>query len=189
MLYTGKGDNGTTQLFNCPPGQRVSKSDFVFEVLGTFDELNSSLGYAKVLSQKSNNQLSLENQNISYEEIIETLQQNLFCIQAELGGADVHLTGDHTLYLEKVIHRIEALLPPITSFIVSGGGEVGAYLDVGRTIARRAERQLVLLRQKKERTISDESIAYMNRLSSILYALARFANHQEGYSESKPDYQ
>lgn len=188
MLYTGKGDKGTTKLFDCPQGKRVSKSDFVFEVLGTLDELNSSIGYAKVLSKRSRVILSMGLHKVSYEEILEIFQQNLFCIQAELGGSDIHVTEDHVLYLEKIIHKIETLLPPIKSFIVSGGGETGAYLDVVRTIARRAERQLVLLRDKKERTIGNESITFMNRLSSVLYALARFANYQEGYSEKKPEY-
>ena len=189
MLYTRKGDNGTTKLFDCPQGKRVSKSDFVFEVLGTVDELNSSIGYAKVLSKKSNDTLSIETQKISYEKIIEILQQNLFCIQAELGGSDIHLDKNHILYLEKVIYEIETVLPPITSFIVPGGGETGSYLDVARTIARRAERQLVTLRHTRERVVTNESITFMNRLSSVLYAMARFANYQEGYSEGKPDYQ
>lgn len=188
MLYTRKGDNGTTKLFDCPQGKRVSKSDFVFEVLGTIDELNSSLGYAKVLSRKSNDTLVFETKKVNYEEILETLQQSLFCIQAELGGSDIHVNKTHTLYLEKVIYEVETLLPPITSFIVPGGGETGAYLDIVRTVARRAERQLVQLQNKKVRVVNDESIIFMNRLSSALYALARFANYQEGYSERKPDY-
>lgn len=189
MLYTKKGDGGTTRLFDCPQGKRVSKSDLVFEVLGTFDELNSSLGYAKVLSKKSQDSLSIGERKVSYREIVETLQQGLFCIQAELGGSDIHVTKKHTLYLEKVMQEVETLLPPIKSFIIPGGGETGAYLDIGRTVARRAERHLVLLRLKGERVVSDESIAFMNRLSSVLYALARFANYQKGYLEKKPDYQ
>lgn len=188
MLYTGKGDSGTTKLFDCPQGHRVSKSDFVFEVLGTLDELNSSIGYAKVLSKKSNDTLSMGTQKVSYEEILETFQQSLFCIQAELGGSDIHATKNHVLYLEKVIHEIETLLPPIKSFIIPGGGETGAYLDVGRTITRRVERQLVSLKDTKKRTVSDESVVFLNRLSSALYALARFANYQEGYFEKKPEY-
>jgi cob(I)alamin adenosyltransferase len=188
MLYTRKGDNGTTKLFDCPQGKRVSKSDFIFEVLGTLDELNSSLGYAKVLSRKSNDTLLFETKKVSYAEILEALQQSLFCIQAEIGGSDIHVNENHTLYLEKVIYEVETLLPPITSFIVPGGGETGAYLDIVRTITRRTERQLVQLQNKKERLINDESIIFINRLSSALYALARFANYQEGYSERKPDY-
>jgi len=188
MLYTKKGDNGTTKLFDCPQGKRVSKSDFVFEVLGTFDELNSSLGYSKVLSKKSNDTLSGGKQKSCYGAISLMFPTTLFFISAELGGSDIHVTKDHILYLEKVIYEIETLLPPIKSFIIPGGGETGAYLDIVRTITRRAERQLILLRNKKERIISDESIAFMNRLSSVLYALARFANYQEGHSEKKPEY-
>lgn len=188
MLYTGKGDNGTTKLFGCPQDARISKSDFVFEVLGTIDELNSSLGYAKVLSKKSQNMLSVDTKKVFYGEIIETFQQNLFCIQAELGGSDIHLTKNHINYLEKVIYEIDTLLPPIKSFIISGGGETGAYLDVSRSVARRAERQVVKLKESEGRFVSQESIIFLNRLSSVLYALARFANYQEGYSERKPSY-
>lgn len=188
MLYTGKGDNGTTKLFDCPQGTRLTKSSYIFEVLGTIDELNSSLGYAKALSRKSGDKLSMNNERVPYEEIIEKLQQNLFSIQAELGGSDIHIKNEHILYLEKVIAEVETFLPPIKSFIIPGGGECGAYLDIARTIARRGERGLVSLLNKNERTISNESIAYMNRLSSVLYALARFANYQEGYSEGKPKY-
>lgn len=188
MLYSGKGDNGTTKLFDCPQGVRLSKSAFVFEVLGTLDELNSSLGFAKVLSKKSNNALTLEKRQVSYEEILETFQQNLFCIQAELGGGEFHATRKQIVYLEKIIGEIESLLPQIKYFIVPGGGEIGAYLDVARTITRRAERQLIVLRDKKERNIGEMSITYLNRLSSVLYALARFANLHEGYTETKPNY-
>lgn len=188
MLYTGKGDNGTTELFDCQQGKRLSKSAFIFEALGTLDELNSSIGYAKALSKKSNDMLTVETQKVSYEEILEIFQHNLFCIQAELGGSDIHVTKDHILYLEKVIHEIETLLPPIKSFIIPGSGETGAYLDIARTVTRRAERHLILLRDKKERIISNDSLVYLNRLSSALYALARFANYQEGYSERKPKY-
>jgi ATP:cob(I)alamin adenosyltransferase len=65
---------------------------------------------------------------------------------------------------------------------------VGAYLDVTRTIARRAERECVMLRDKKEGNINPISLEFLNRLSSALYALARFANYQEGYTEKKPEY-
>lgn len=189
MLYTGKGDGGTTKLFDCPQGTRINKSDFIFEVLGTLDELNSSIGYAKVLSIKSKDKLTIEDTEVSYGKILETLQQNLFCIQAEVGGSDIHATKEHVSYLELIIACVEKTLPPITTFIVPGGGECGAYLDVCRTIARRAERHVIVLRDKKERVVSDESIKYLNRLSSVLYALARFANYQEGYSEDKPNYE
>ncbi len=188
MLYTRKGDNGTTKLFNCPEGTRLSKGSFVFEVLGTLDELNSSMGYAKALSSRYKNYLSVDLKNIKYQDIIEIFQQNIFSIQAELAGSDIHIKKEHILYLEKVIYEVDTVLPPIKSFVITGGGESSAYLDICRTIARRTERQLVSLKDKNERKINNESIIYLNRLSSALYALARFANYQEGYSESKPNY-
>jgi len=146
------------------------------------------MGYAKVLSKKAGDTLGIDAVRTTYEEIIETLQQHLFCIQAEIGGADKHITDTHIQFLEKVIHEVDTLLPPIRSFIVSGGGESGAYLDIARAQARRAERHLVTLQQKNLQGINSESIVYMNRLSSVLYALARFANYQEGYNETKPHY-
>lgn len=188
MLYTRKGDHGTTKLFNCAQGERLSKSDFVFEVLGLLDELNCVIGYAKVLSRKSNNVLSVKGENISYDKILEILQQNLFCIQAEIGGSDIHLTKDHVLYLEEIISEVEKVLPPINSFVVYGGGESSAYLDIARAVARRVERQMVLLKEQKSRLVGEESLIFLNRLSSVLYALARFANYQEGYVENNPNY-
>ncbi len=167
---------------------RISKSSFVFEVLGTIDELNSSLGYAKALTHQHKLSLFMSKRRVPYEEILEAFQQNLFFIQAELGGSPIYVKKENVLFLEEVINEIETFLPPIKSFIVPGGGRSGAYLDIARTIARRAERECVKLRDKKEKEIDSLSLEFLNRLSSALYALARFANYQEGYSESKPEY-
>ncbi len=188
MLYTRNGDKGTTKLFDCPQGTRLSKSDFVFEVLGMLDELNTSMGYARALAEKNGASASMKGQKVSYADILLIFQQNLFCIQAEVGGSDMHAKKEHILFLEEVIYEIETLLPPVTSFVVPGGEILGAYLDVARTIARRAERGLVVLREKKERVVNDLSLEYLNRLSSALYAMARFANYQHGCIEKKPDY-
>lgn len=188
MLYTRKGDDGTTKLFDCPQGTRVLKSDFVFEVLGSLDELNSMLGYGKVLARDAHTTLCMNTGRVMYEEIITMFQQVLFCIQAELGGSNVHPTHDHTLFLEEVIYEIEMVLPPVKSFIIPGGGVVGSYLDMCRTVARRVERMLVMLHERGDRNIDTESLQYLNRLSSALYALARFANYQQGYTEPAPSY-
>ena len=91
MLYTKKGDNGTTKLFNHPSDTRVSKSSFIFEVLGTIDELNSSIGYAKALSKKYKLSVFMKNGKILYEKIMDIFQQNLFCIQAELPSLPIFL--------------------------------------------------------------------------------------------------
>lgn len=188
MLYTKKGDGGTTKLFDCPQGVRVSKSDFAFEVLGTLDEINSSLGFAKVLAEKSGIDITFQGKAMSYVEILEKLQENLFSIQGEVAGADTHIKMDSVTFEEEVIDEIEKTLTPINSFIISGGTELGAYLDVCRTIARKSERYLVTLKEKNERKINDESMIFMNRLSSILYALARYANQQNNIKEKGPSY-
>lgn len=187
-LYTGKGDKGTTKLFNCPPGVRISKSASVFEALGTLDELNSNLGYAKVLSGKNNCKLNIEKTETPYDEIIERIQQILFSVQAELGGSEVKTKKEHLDYLEIVIAEVEKELPPIKSFIVPGGGETGAYLDITRTLARRAERLVVSVNEKGDQSVGEISLQFLNRLSSTLYALARFANYQQGYLEDNPTY-
>lgn len=188
MLYTRKGDNGTTKLFDCPQGVRVSKSSFIFEALGLVDELNSSVGYAKVLARNADLKLLMNTGKVSYEQLLSMFQQVLFCIQAELGGSDIHPTNEHILFLEEVIYDVDTIIPPITSFIIPGGGDVGAYLDIVRTLARKVERVLVSIRDRGERMVCDESITYLNRLSSALYALARFSNYQAGYIEQKPMY-
>jgi cob(I)alamin adenosyltransferase len=188
MLYTGKGDNGTTKLFDCKQGERVNKSDFVFDVLGSLDELNSSLGFSKALSYKTQVFIYEDGKKIHYSKIIERLQQNLFCIQAQIGGSDIHLSKSELNYIEKIISDIENLIPPIKSFIIPGGGELGAHLDVSRTVARGTERKLVTLRDSKNRDIDGINLIFLNRLSSILYAMARFANYQEGFIENKPNY-
>jgi len=188
MLYTRKGDKGTTKLFDCPQGVRMKKSEAVFSALGTLDELNCSLGYAKTLAVKSRDTVGILGKKTSYVSIIERLQNILFVIQAELSGAGKHPTDDDLLFAERVVDEIETLLPPIHSFIVCGGGETGAYLDVCRTVARRAERSVIIASEKDPEKISDITMQFLNRLSSTLYALARFANYQEGFTERKPNY-
>ena len=112
----------------------------------------------------------------------------LFTTQAELAGAQKQVTEADVLFEEQIIAEVEKDLPPITSFIVAGGGETGAYLDVCRTISRRAERGVIEAMETDKRAVSDETLKFLNRLSSVLYALARYANHQEGFAERAPEY-
>ena len=188
MLYTKKGDNGTTKLFNCPQGTRVRKSELVFEALGTVDELNCMLGYTKVLARNAKQMLFMKTIKVSYENILEKTQQALFSVQAELGGSPIHIKSDHISYLENVVFEVETVLPPINSFIIYGGGQVGAYLDLSRAVARRAERLVIAVFEKQNQSIHSNTFKFLNRLSSALYALARYANYEEGYTEKKPDY-
>jgi len=185
MLYTRKGDDGTTKTFGC--SGRISKSSLVTEALGSLDEINSLLGWCKVKSGSFDFLLDLNGNQKSLSEIIGNLQQDLFVIQAELAGADKKIGSDRTIFLETVTDKIEKELPLITSFIVSGGIELSAMFDFARTIARRTERSVI--RVKDDNLIlSSEALSYLNRLSSVLYALSRFVNVKSGVVEDKPHY-
>lgn len=176
MLYTGKGDDGTTKTFGCCD-QKISKSSAITEALGALDEVNSFLGVVKVSPRA--------------REITETLaevQQNLFIVQAEIAGADKHIAGEKVCAMEAVIHAIEVELPPIKSFFVSGGAELATLLDFARTLARRAERRVVSVAEEGMVSVGKETIAYLNRLSSLLYALARQVNYKSGITEEPPTY-
>lgn len=181
-LFTGKGDQGTTKMFDTPQGVRVSKTSSRSEALGAFDELNASVGLAKVVS----GELVLFDQRI--KNILHTVQDHLFTLQAEIAGSQKTIPQESVEVIEKIINDIEKQLPPITTFLVPGGVELSARLDVARTISRRAERRLVALVESGERDIAQTSRAYSNRLSSLFYALERWVNHVEGVEEKKPDY-
>src|SRR3989338_4894434 len=136
MLYTGKGDKGMTAIFGCD--QRISKSSAIAEALGALDETNSFLGLCKVHKESASLKLSA----VSFSEIIQDVQQNLFIIQAELAGAQKSISEDRIKEIEKIIDAVGKELPLIKTFFISGGTELSALFDVARTIARRAERKI-----------------------------------------------
>lgn len=179
-LFTGRGDNGTTTTFHCD--QRFTKGSDVAEALGTVDELNSLLGIVKV---KSGDMKIFER---NFSDYIEEVQQNLFIVQAELAGADKHLVKEKIDTMSDLINRIEKEMPPIKSFFVSGGTEIAATFDFARTVARRAERRVVTVMDNKTAPVSPETLAYLNRLSSMMYAFARLSNHLFGIKEESPNY-
>ncbi|MFA5841436.1 MAG: cob(I)yrinic acid a,c-diamide adenosyltransferase [Candidatus Paceibacterota bacterium] len=182
MLYTRKGDAGTTGTFGCD--QRISKSSAIAEALGALDEINSLLGICKV---KTNGlQLTASNRNAG--EVVGEVQQNLFIIQAEMAGAEKTIMKEKVEAIEKIIDDMEKELPPITTFFVSGGTELASTFDFARTLARRAERRVVQVSEEGDRKVGGHTLAYLNRLSSLLYALARYANHKTGIEEEKPSY-
>lgn len=176
MLYTGKGDGGTTKVFGCDQ-QRISKSSELPEALGSLDELNVFLGYAKVRAGSPHIAAHLRD-----------VQEALFIIQAQTAGADKKLTDGEVAKIEAVIAEIEKIIGPVTAFSIAGGTELSALLDVCRTAARRAERRLTAVAEAGLREFSPETKAYMNRLSSLLFALARLANHEAGVPEEHPRY-
>ena len=182
MLYTGKGDDGTTKTFGCD--QRISKSSGLAEALGSMDEINSFLGICKTKSAEKN--LKFSDKEISG--IVQNIKKTLFIIQAELAGSDKKVTEEKVIELETLINDIEKILPPIKTFFISGGTELAATFDVARTIARRAERRVVQVAEEGMRLIGPNTKKYMNCLSSILYALARLMNHLGGINEVPPSY-
>ncbi|KKT01185.1 MAG: ATP-cobalamin adenosyltransferase [Candidatus Nomurabacteria bacterium GW2011_GWA2_43_15] len=184
MLYTRKGDGGTTKTFGCD--QRISKSSVVAEALGALDEANSFLGLAR--ARTVGKSFKIESGRVDFAETILEAQQNLFIIQAEVAGAELSIDQGKVLKVETIVDGIEKILPPIKNFFISGATKDGAVLDITRTLVRRAERRVIAAREEGKIKMSAETLAYLNRLSSLLYALARLASHLEGAEEIKPDY-
>ena len=206
-LFTGKGDNGMTN-WSCD--QRISKSSTIAEALGSLDEINSFLGLCKVQSAYLDFKLGETN----LADIVHEMQKNLFIIQAELAGAEKTIEENKVKELEEIIDNIERELSPIKSFFISGGpaditkwqqpgAGLGAIFDIARTITRRAERRVITVSEEisqppllapeieedeNRKQISKHTKNYLNRLSSALYALARYSNHLVGIMEEAPDY-
>ena len=177
MLYTGKGDGGTTTTFDCDQ-QRISKSSELPEALGALDELNAFLGFVKVRA--------VGNERIA--RMLRDVQETLFIIQAGVAGAEKRVGEGAVKKIEDITNSIEKEIPPLKGFSIAGGTELSALLDVARTLARRAERRLIAVAEVGVREIPAETKAYMNRLSSLLFALARLANHLVGVAEENPRY-
>jgi cob(I)alamin adenosyltransferase len=188
MLYTGKGDGGTTKTFGCNQ-QRISKSSELPEALGTLDELNSFVGLIKVKSRTVETAIvPLGTKKRSVADILRVVQEQLFIVQAEVAGAPKKVGKTAVTGVENVVNTIEKLIPPITSFSIAGGTELSASLDVARTLARRAERRVIAVDELGLRKIHPNTKAYLNRLSSLLFALARYANHVAGVKDESPSY-
>jgi ATP:cob(I)alamin adenosyltransferase len=188
MLYTRKGDKGTTTVFGCDlpaqAGQRISKSSAIAEALGALDETNSFLGLCKVHEKAHSFKLSA----VIFSEIINQVQQNLFIIQAELAGGKRTIEENKIKEIEKIIDETEKALPPIKTFFIPGGTELSALFDVARTIARRSERRVVKVSEEGKLKVGVNSLSYLNRLSSLLYALARLSNFKAAAKEKTPTY-
>ncbi len=178
MFYTKRGDDGKTCIYGCD--QKISKSSAITEALGSLDEINSYLGVCK--SKVKNIEYKISNTEVY--EIIHKIQNNLFTIQAQVAGADKKITEDDVLWLEKIILEIDKELPEIKSFLISGTNDISANFDFARTLARRAERRVVAASEENITKIDEFTLSYMNRLSSLLYALARYFASKSGVEES-----
>jgi cob(I)alamin adenosyltransferase len=169
-IYTKTGDQGDTGLFG---GPRVGKDSPRIEAYGTVDELNSVLGVARA---------HLDGGEI--DAILETIQNGLFALGAQLATPDPAAHGTAMIAaaqiaeLEAAIDRFEADLPPLRQFILPGGTLAAAHLHHARTVCRRAERRAIALGRLPGEHVAAETIVYLNRLSDLLFVLARTANRQ-----------
>lgn len=178
-IYTRAGDQGETGLSG---GVRVSKASPRIEAYGAVDELNGLLG---VVASR------LASQEEGTGSVIQRVQNRLHTICADLaspdpGGEVPRIGPKHVEALEALCDQFEERLPPLNRFILPGGSEVGALLHYARTVARRAERRTVALAAQVE--INAEVVKYLNRLSDLLFLMARWANQRAGIQESHPDY-
>jgi cob(I)alamin adenosyltransferase len=176
-IYTRKGDKGKTSLFN---GQRVSKANLRIEVCGTVDELNSLIGISisdLTCPQRGKSQIS----NVRKELV--KIQGDLFEIGSSLVSQGETLQGlrGRVKEFENLIDQMTVKMPKLSNFILPGGGKSGAMLHLARTICRRLERRIVELNAKQK--IDNNIIIYLNRLSDLLFTMARFVNFKEKRKE------
>jgi cob(I)alamin adenosyltransferase len=177
-IYTKTGDDGTTGLFG---GERVRKDSSRIEAYGTVDELNSGVGLAAAVAPQA------------LAPVLRDLQISLFVLGADLATPiEQKITYSIPRVEESDVKRLEALidehtsqLPPLKSFILPGGTDCAARLHLARTICRRAERLLVTLRDEQE--IGAHDLVYLNRLSDLLFTLARRANQLAGVEDVEWD--
>jgi len=181
-LYTGKGDGGKTGTFGCD--QRISKSSAIAEALGTLDEVNSFIGVCKTDTKAQEPYL----EGYTFANMLDWIQQQLFIVQAHIGGADKTIDKEKITHMEEAINMAEKELPIIKTFFVSGGTEFAAKLDFARTLARRAERRAVAVSEEGTVEVDNHILAFLNRLSSLLYSMARLTNHKSGITEEPPHY-
>ena len=177
MLYTRKGDSGTSGLFGTK--ERLAKDSTVYEALGTLDELNSLLGVCRAKAMGVRGGIVIADE-------LEKVQQMLFIAQAELAGAAKQILTAHLDILEFAVDDIESRIQNPHSFVLPGANELSALLDYARAVSRRAERAVV--RVRGTRPVAPTTAAYLNRLSSLLYALARYAARESGAKEYAPSY-
>lgn len=173
-IYTRTGDQGTTGLFG---GGRVSKSHPRGAAYGDVDELNSILGLVRATAPVE-----------FHDAILDLIQRDLFSIGGQLATPDPDkvkealekalLDPDRVGQFERLIDEADRELPPLKAFVLPGGTPKAAALHVARTACRRAERSIVTL--AGEEPVPEVFLTYLNRLSDLLFTLARLANHRDG---------
>jgi cob(I)alamin adenosyltransferase len=181
-VYTRTGDRGETALVG---GKRVRKDSLRIEAYGTIDELNSIVGLARVFNEES---LHAGEAHQFLDEVLGQLQDELFDLGSELATPPeffqrgmYRVSENEIDRLEKLMDKCQEDLEPLKSFILPGGGRVGAYLHQCRTVCRRAERDI--LRLSRDEDINPEMIKYVNRLSDLFFVLSRWIAKQTGEQE------
>jgi cob(I)alamin adenosyltransferase len=168
-IYTKKGDKGTTQLGT---GTAVAKHDIRVAAYGDVDELNSSIGV--VLAQA--------NIPENVQMILQQVQHDLFDLGGELCIPNYTIINpEHVTFLEQQLDELNASLPWLKNFILPGGNPPAAFAHMARTICRRAERGMSELNQQQ--AINPEALRYINRLSDLLFVVARYLARQAGGQE------
>lgn len=176
-IYTKTGDAGETSLFD---QTRVSKADSRVEAYGEVDELNACLGAARAAGVDADVAAALE-----------AIQKQLFALGARLADPSSRIAGrvtkaaitpENVEALEQTIDRLDEELPPLRRFVLPGGSAAGAQLHVARTVCRRAERRVVGLGASEVDSIL---VIYLNRLSDLLFVMARAVNHRAGVPETE----
>ena len=173
-IYTKFGDSGETALFG---GMRLGKDAPRIEAIGTVDELNAYIGYAQTL---------IDDADLS--ELMTRIQNHLFSVGADLATPSTHakaaefrISEDFTTEMETAIDTLSEELPPLTNFILPGGCTAGAILHIARVVCRRSERRVVRL--AREEDVNPEIIRSLNRLSDLLFVLARTVNYRANAPE------
>ena len=172
MKTVHNGDQGDTSLV----GKKVSKDDPRVEAYGTIDELNSAIGLVKSLSEDA-----------KIKTFIKKVQQDLFVVGAELSnvtekGSTYKVTADDVSFLENFSDEIEKEIKPLNKFVLPGGSKVSSSSHLARSICRRAERKIVTL--SKNENVNPEIIRYVNRLSDVLFIIARYSNQKLNVEET-----
>jgi cob(I)alamin adenosyltransferase len=175
-IYTRTGDDGETSLFD---QTRVSKADARVDAYGEIDEANAWLGTVRAAGVDAD-----------LHDHLVLIQRDLFAVGAQLADPSDRLAPRVTkavvsdadvTRLEHLIDRLETELPPLRRFILAGGAPAGAALHVARTVCRRAERRIVALTPPVDPVI----VRYVNRLSDLLFVMARAVNHRAGVPETE----
>lgn len=168
-IYTRTGDDGTTGLGD---GSRTQKDSLRVEAYGTVDELNSAVGV--LIAQLDDDAI---------QSVLIDVQHDLFDLGGELCIPSTELIGDrHTQRVERDLDRFNADLPPLKDFILPGGSPAAAQAHQARTICRRAERRVIALARHEE--VNEPAIRYLNRLSDLLFVLARTIARASGVGET-----